>query len=78
VTIQSCSSSSQNVVFNYTLSGPCENQSGSVPMTITPGAPQNLSFAMTMPCTGQLTLTVSTTLNGVQIDFTSATLTVTP
>ncbi len=78
VTIQSCSTSTQNVVFNYTLSGPCENQSGSVPMTITPGSTQNFNFAMTMACTGQLTLTVVTTLNGVQIDSASATLTVTP
>jgi YVTN family beta-propeller protein len=77
-TTHSCSASSQNVVFNWSLSGPCMNQSGSAPMTITPGSSQSSNFPITMACTGQLTLTVTTTLNGVQIDSASAVLTVTP
>ncbi|HEV2988106.1 MAG TPA: beta-propeller fold lactonase family protein [Candidatus Angelobacter sp.] len=77
-TIRSCSSSTQNVVFNWTMTGPCVNQSGSTPMVVTPGSSQNLSFPITMACTGQLILTVTTILNGVQIDSESAVLTVTP
>jgi YVTN family beta-propeller protein len=77
-TVHSCSTSSQSVVFAWSLTGPCENQSGSIPMTIPPGFSQNFTFPITMGCTGQLTLKVVTSLGGVQIDSASATLTVTP
>ena len=77
-TIRSCSSSTQNVVFSYTLAGPCQNQTGTVPMSIAPGSSTNFNFPLSMACTGQLTLTVVTSSGGVTIDNTSATLTVTP
>lgn len=75
-TVRSCSISTQNPVFTYSLSGPCENQMGSIPMTVPPGFSMNFNFPITMACTGQLTLTVVTSVGGVQIDSSSATLTV--
>jgi YVTN family beta-propeller protein len=77
-TIRSCSTSTQNVVFSYTFTGPCQNQSGAIPMTINPGFSMPFSFPITENCTGQFTLTVVTSIGGVAVDTESAILTVTP
>jgi hypothetical protein len=89
-TVRSCTSATQTVVVQFTLTGPlqpgaCGTTSSVMfttpPFTLQPNTQQTVSFAFRIPnntCPGSYTITATTSVGGTAVDTSSATLTVTP
>jgi hypothetical protein len=87
--VVSCARTPQTVVITFSLSGPLQPNSCSStqsvmfkasPFTLLPGISQTVSFTFQVPkvmCIGAYSVTVTTSVNGVVVDTSSATLTVT-
>jgi hypothetical protein len=88
-TVMSCTSKTQTVVIQFTLTGPspsggCANTNSVVfttpPFALPANTKKTLSFPFTVPrntCLGSYTITATTLVGGKAVDSSSATLTVT-
>ena len=89
-TVRSCASVAQTVTVRFTLAGPqhhggCGGTNSLMfttpPFTLTPGTVRTWRFPFRVPssaCPGTYSITATTLLNGIAVDTTSTSLTVTP